>query len=624
MIAQTLSELWKSLAPPLGNHLWQSTLFAAVAGLLTLLLRKNSAGARYWLWMAASLKFLLPFSLLVTIGSYASRRHSVSNSTGEFYLVMDSASQPFSHGSASVSTHASVLANVTQMLPALLAVVWLCGFVAVLYTWLARWRRISTAMRAAVPVQEGREVNALRRLEQAGGIRRHISLLLSRSSLEPGIFGIARPVLVWPEGISERLEDAHLQAILAHEVWHVRRKDNLAAAFHMLVEAIFWFHPLVWWLGARLVEERERACDEQVLELGSHPQIYAESILKICEFCVGSPLACVAGVTGADLKKRIVSIMNKRMTRKLDFTRKLLLTSAGLIAIALPVIFGLANPAQSRAESPVGDSNPVTPGFVSVSIKPGVVVKPGDTKTMISSRLLYHNDDLLATNISLQTLIEQAYGVDKVQIVGAPDWVQSELFDVEAKVDPAMRDARKKLTDEQAALERKRIFQALLADRFHLVAHQETRDIPGYSLVIAKNGPKLQKATPGDTYADGIKGIPGIDKGSAGPDRMMFGFGELTAQAIPISSLARTLSSRLGRLVVDNTGLKDRFDFKLEWTPTPEEFAKHKAAPGERLPDPSGPSLAAAIEEQLGLRLDAQTVPRTVLIIDRAEKPQPN
>lgn len=107
-----------------------------------------------------------------------------------------------------------------------------------------------------------REVEALRRLETIGRIGMGIEMLLSRASLEPGVFGIARPVLVWPEGISERLEDAHLEAILAHELWHVRRRDNLAAAIHMMVEAIFWFHPLVWCSGARLIEEREHACDE--------------------------------------------------------------------------------------------------------------------------------------------------------------------------------------------------------------------------------------------------------------------------------------------------------------------------------------------------------------------------
>ena len=229
---------------------------------------------------------------------------------------------------------------------------WFCGFVVVLFVWYARWRRISAALREAVPLREGREVEALRRLERLGGIRKPIELLLSPASLEPGIFGIVKPVLVWPKGISEHLDDAHLEAILAHEVWHVRRRDNLAAAIHMVVEAIFWFHPLVWWLGARLVEERERACDEEVLELGSERQVYAESILKTCEFCVESPLACVSGVTGADLKKRIVRIMTERMANKLSFGRKLLLAAIGIAAVAGPVVFGLVNAPQIRAQSP--------------------------------------------------------------------------------------------------------------------------------------------------------------------------------------------------------------------------------------------------------------------------------
>jgi beta-lactamase regulating signal transducer with metallopeptidase domain len=171
------------------------------------------------------------------------------------------------------------------------------------------------------------------------GIRQQIQLLLSRATLEPGIFGMARPVLVWPHGISDHLDAPHLEAIIAHELWHVRRRDNLAAAFHMIVEALFWFHPLVWWVGSRLIDERERACDEQVLESGSERRVYAESILKVCEFCVGSPLACVSGVTGADLKKRMVHIMTEHVVRKLDFSRKLILSTAGVLALALPLAF---------------------------------------------------------------------------------------------------------------------------------------------------------------------------------------------------------------------------------------------------------------------------------------------
>ena len=397
-------------------------------------------------------------------------------------------------------------------------------------------------------------MDALRRLEQAGGIRRRISLL-SRSSLEPGIFGIAQPVLVWPEGISDRLEDAHLEAIMAHEVWHVRRRDNLAAALHMLVEAMFWFHPLVWWVGGRLVEERERACDEQVLQSGSHPQVYAESILKICEFCVGSPLACVSGVTGADLKKRIVNIMNERITRKLDFTRKLLLTAAAAIAIAIPLVVGLMKPAPLHAQTPAQSAGAITPGFESVSVKPGVFVKPGDTKAVVFSRFLDRNDEITATNVTLQDLIAAAYWVEKNELIGAPDWVHSDMFDIEAKLDAATYDAFKKTGPEQRQAERQRQFQTLLADRFHLVVHRESRALPGFSLVIAKNGPKLQQAKPGDTYAGGLKAMPGpdegqigphsmlLDKGKVGPHNMMMGYGELIGQAIPIPSLAKAYPS---------------------------------------------------------------------------------
>jgi len=123
-------------------------------------------------------------------------------------------------------------------------------------------------------------------------------------------------------------------------------------------------------LGTRLAEERELACDEEVLQLVGERQVYAESILKVCEFCVGSPLACVSGVTGADLKKRIVHIMNQRVVRKLDFSRKLLLCAAGLVAVALPIVFGLINATPSRAQSQAQSMGGKQPAYEFVSIKP--------------------------------------------------------------------------------------------------------------------------------------------------------------------------------------------------------------------------------------------------------------
>lgn len=131
--------------------------------------------------------------------------------------------------------------------------------------------------------------------------------------LEPGVVGIWRHVLLLPADIEVQLTPEQFAAIVAHELHHIRYRDNLTATPHMLVEAIFWFHPLVWWIGARLVEQRERACDEDVLRRSANPRPYADGILHVCRRYVDAHLACVSGVSGADLEKRIAAIMSERI-----------------------------------------------------------------------------------------------------------------------------------------------------------------------------------------------------------------------------------------------------------------------------------------------------------------------
>ncbi len=167
-------------------------------------------------------------------------------------------------------------------------------------------------------------------------------------------------MLLWPDGIAERLSGAQVEAILAHEVAHVRRRDNLAAMVHMAVEALFWFHPLVWWIGARLVDERERACDEDVVGRGTEPDVYAESILRTCQFYVESPLVCVAGVTGSDLKRRVEQIMKNDTQAALTTAKRGVLCAAMIAAIAIPVAIGIVTSPRlaaqiSRAKSGLAD-----------------------------------------------------------------------------------------------------------------------------------------------------------------------------------------------------------------------------------------------------------------------------
>ena len=616
MTSANLSAMWSNVAPALGNHLWQSTLFAAVAGLLALTLRNNHARVRYWVWLAASVKFLIPFSWLVHIGNRLAWTHgSVGTNAGVFFL-MEQASRPFSQGINVIPaiSHAATLTalqSLLQSLPSLLVAAWLAGFAVVVVVWCVRWRRIAVALRQATPLREGREIEALRCLNRLAGLRVPLAMVVSRASLEPGVFGIARPVLVWPKGISEHLDDAQLEAVLAHEVWHVRRRDNLAAAMHMVVEALFWFHPLVWWLGTRLMEERERACDEEVLELGSERHVYAESILKVCEFCVGSPLACVAGVTGADLKKRMVYIMTERIARKLDFGRKLLLSAAVLLALVIPIGFGVANATQDRAQAQTETAGGTAAKF-DVSVKPSELSTPtyaGSGVHMI--RMMYGPYGFRALNASLLSIIQEAYGVQANQIVGAPEWVGTSAYDIDVNAEGGGDNTQS--TDPRLLQpEIRRQLQALLADRFKLTLHHDSKQLPSYVLVVGENGPKLQPTKYAD-YPDTAKGPDG-----KGIHRMMMmqqdGSGQVMgigAQKSSLAEFAQQLSMQLGKKVVDKTGLTGQYDFNLHWTQGADNGASDSAA---------GPSLFTAIEEQLGLKLAPQEGPVDVLVVDHVEK----
>jgi uncharacterized protein (TIGR03435 family) len=612
MILNYCSDLWSSFAPSIGNHLWQSTIFALVTALLTLALRSNRARTRYLLWLSASVKFLLPFSLLVAIGNHlACSQGSAGTKTG-VYVAMTNVGQPFAESTTPRYSHAAQLtltAVFSHFLPAFLTMLWLCGFLVVLCLWFVRWRRISTVVREAVPLLKGREVDTLRRVEQTQDIRMPIAMRLSRASLEPGIFGIIRPVLVWPQAVSGRLEDPHLESILTHELLHIRRRDNLTAAVHMLTAAIFWFYPLVWWIGARLLEERERACDEAVLESGGDRKVYAESILKICEFCVGSPMTCVSGVTGADLKRRIFHIMTEGRTRNLNFTKKLLLVVAGLLALALPIALGLLHPTQSYANSRAQSSPAVTLIYDTVSIKPSA---PGDTRF----EFLFGPSTFNANNMTLQDLIASIYEVDDAQISEGPSWLTSEKFDVQASMSLATLDKFNALPEPQRTLERKHMLQVLLTDYFHLQFQRQNKELPIYSLVVAENGPKLKQAQPGDRYADGLKsdGIP------IGPHTMHFAIGELAVQGLPMTEIAKLLTRQLEHTVHDHTGLTGEYDFTLKWTPDKTQPVERRGSENNL----QGPSIFTAVQQQLGLKLEPENAPMEVLLVEHAEKPSEN
>jgi uncharacterized protein (TIGR03435 family) len=356
MTPESLSPMWADGVRALCNHLWQSTLFVGIVALLALLLRKNQARIRYWLWMAASAKFLIPFSLLVSLGSYLPWPSHAAAPQATAYAAIEAMSQPFVEVTALNTPTAIPVAQPAashvpaRILPPMLTAVWLIGFLTMMCFWCVEWRRISRLVRSARPFIEGREVDLLRKAERAARLPRSVPLLPSSNSMEPGVFGIIRPVLLWPEGIARQMDDAHLESVLAHEVCHVQRRDNLTSAIHMLVEAIFWFHPVVWWMERQLVKERERACDEAVLQLGNEAAVYAESILNVCKLYTEPSIACMSGVTGSELKQRIARIMSGQGVRKLDLRRKAMLALACVLAVGVPLAAGFLRAANGQTQ----------------------------------------------------------------------------------------------------------------------------------------------------------------------------------------------------------------------------------------------------------------------------------
>ena len=307
------------------DHVWQSTLFAGGVAVLALALRHNSAHARFWLWFSASVKFLLPFALLTALGGYFLPPVAPPLDAPAL-MRMQPVAQPFSNPDAvPLMTGSAISPASGPNLSILLLALWAAGFAVIAIRWSLRWTRLRRLLGEAVDLN----------------LAAPIAVKASVSRIEPGLVGILKPVILLPQGIQEQLSPAEMNTILAHELSHWRRRDNLLAAIHMVVEALFWFHPLVWWLGARLNAERERACDESVLAAGGDPRIYAEGILKVCRLYLQSPLACAAGVSGASLKQRMDEIMENRLMARLNLFKKSLLAGCGAAAIAAPLTLGL-------------------------------------------------------------------------------------------------------------------------------------------------------------------------------------------------------------------------------------------------------------------------------------------
>ena len=391
----------------------------------------------------------------------------------------------------------------------------------------------------------------------------------------------------------------------------------------MVVEAVFWFHPLVWWIGARLMEERERACDEEVLCLGKQPHVYAQGILNVCKFYAESPVACVSGVTGSDLKKRVGRIMRNHVGETLSTRRKFLLVAAGVAALSIPLVAGMliapppSTQLQAASERVVGagplhfryffrdhDSprapatNVPLPSFEAASVKPANPNNPGPMG-MRAGFMPLPGGRFIGRSVSLQMMINAAYQLKgPKQISNLPDWAASNRFDIEASAN----NMEGRLSTEQWAL----MLRSLLVDRFQLAVHHETRRLPIYSLELVrpgKPGPELHAAS--DNCTDTLS-IPS-SQGAASPSANVSCGGlrfapsasgtigwNLAGKNVTMSVLGATLANMnvADRAVLDRTGLDGTFDFSIQVAQPligPSGIPDFNVGPEVAAPDPSAP-----------------------------------
>jgi uncharacterized protein (TIGR03435 family) len=260
-------------------------------------------------------------------------------------------------------------------------------------------------------------------------------------------------------------------------------------------------------------------------------------------------------------------------------------------------------------------SAPASPTFDVASIKP---TAPETRGTFLNFQ---PPNGLKVSNAPLLMLITFAYDVREFQVTGGPGWVQSDRYDLLAKAegtggkDDGPSDFRK-MSDPQRETKVKEMrerVRALLADRFQLTVHRETKEGSVYALVVAKNGSKLEEGKEG---ADGSQGLRG-------------GRGELTGMLAPMQMVVNFLSGQLGRPIVDKTELKGKYNFKLKWAPDMgmggnEMERKNPGGEGPTASTPDGPTLFTALQEQLGLKLESQKGPIEMIVIDRVEKPSEN
>lgn len=299
--------------------------------------------------------------------------------------------------------------------------------------------------------------------------------------------------------------------------------------------------------------------------------------------------------------------------------RKLLKAAALLIfaaAGACSLLSAIPNQPPSQQQNTPAPA-PSSYEFETASIKP-------NKSRMTTFRSGFTVDGFRAEDADVRWLIQQAYGVSDFFLSGIPDWLNTERYDVEAKMDTSVADRLSKLTPPQLKSAQQQMLRKLLAERCNLKIHRETKEEPVYFLIVGKNGTKLRDAKTDDT-----RGFLNAD-GTAARSRIQIGTGkggaeEAQAFSTDMKTLADFLTRQLSRPVLDKTGLTGSYDFTLDWMPdTIPTLSPSDPSSAVTLPSAPSASLFSVLQQQLGLKLEPGKSPIEIIVIDHVERPSGN
>ena len=359
-----LSEWSSWLWPNLWVHLWETALFVGLLALGVRFLKRTPASTRYWFWLLAAVKLLVPSVLLVWLVSETppaapafapppveqSSRGALSSAPARpVYEIL----QPLLLSPPPVAPPVS--AAVHNELYCSLTLTWLSGFLFFVVGWAKSSVSLARVVRTSRRSVSSREAEILKRVRSWLGLKQDVDLLVSPKVAEAGLWGIWRPTVLLPEGAASRLCDEELEAVILHELLHVKRRDNLAVVLQKSVFSLLWFYPPVWLIDRKLFEERERACDEEVLRIRQSPETYMSGILKVVRACVEQRLVGTSSIGGSSLKKRMVHLLSTGLPRKLGVMECALIIGivAGLTIFSVCAGF-LSRDAYAAWSSPAG------------------------------------------------------------------------------------------------------------------------------------------------------------------------------------------------------------------------------------------------------------------------------